>query len=509
MEQILYYGKKPCVPFTHPGVVIARRLNEIYQDAYAIVIIEEDVFSSARLNNTRLKNKICLARFTRSSAACMKVVFRLQLFDYLVHSDPRDEVSFKLKRAREFLAQRQRIGNLERELSGKDRKLEKLILLDPLTDCYNWRYFVHRVHQELNRARRHAYNISFIAVDIDYFRQINELYGLKVADSVIKEMVGIMRLCLRREDIVCRWRDDEFFMILPYTPGVNAFKIAKRIKEKISAHAFLYKTITVRLRVSVAMIASPQDAALNSADVVNGLTKNLNAAKRQGGNVVVAQPHFDAESTEHSVPESDIEDLRERLEKMNSLLTRDLIEMIYGFAKAIEAKDLYTSQHVESTATIAERIAKELQMPGEEIEDVKRASILHDLGKVAIDDKILSKKGPLNDKERVIVQAHPWIATEILRDIHALRGSIPAILYHHERYDGTGYPLGLRGEQIPLAARIVAVADVYQALVSNRPYRKALSKRTALDIIKRDAGKHFDPRIVKVFLKLIRNEYAR
>ena len=107
--------------------------------------------------------------------------------------------------------------------------------------------------------------------------------------------------------------------------------------------------------------------------------------------------------------------------------------------------------------------------------------MLHDLGKVGIEEGILSKKGPLNTKEREKVRSHPWIAAEILKEIHALRGAIPAILYHHERYDGGGYPLGLKGEEIPLSARIVAIADVYQALISNRPYRKAFAKKKAID----------------------------
>ncbi|MBU0878493.1 MAG: HD domain-containing protein, partial [Candidatus Omnitrophica bacterium] len=139
-----------------------------------------------------------------------------------------------------------------------------------------------------------------------------------------------------------------------------------------------------------------------------------------------------------------------------------------------------------------------------EIENIKHAAILHDLGKVGIDENILSKNGPLTSKERKTIETHPPIAAEILREIHALRGAIPAILYHHERYDGKGYPLGLKGEEIPLGARIVAIADVYQALVSDRPYRKAYSKKKAIEIIKKETGDHFDSKIVKVFLEVIR-----
>ena len=157
------------------------------------------------------------------------------------------------------------------------------------------------------------------------------------------------------------------------------------------------------------------------------------------------------------------------------------------------------------TSNIAGKIARSLKLPPDEVENVKQAAVLHDLGKVGIDESILSKKGSLNVQEREIIKTHPSIAAEILGEIHALRGAIPAILYHHERFDGKGYPLGLSGEEIPLSARIVAVADVYQALISNRPYRKAYSKRKAFRIIKKESGKHFDPKITKAFFKVIKS----
>jgi len=152
----------------------------------------------------------------------------------------------------------------------------------------------------------------------------------------------------------------------------------------------------------------------------------------------------------------------------------------------------------------AEKIAKKLNLSRKEIEDIKHAAILHDLGKIGIREEILSKKGSLTAKEREEMQKHPLIAADILKSIHALSGSLPAVLHHHERYDGQGYPYRLKGEEIPLSARIVALADVYQALISDRPYRKAYSKKKALDIIKKESGTHFDPKIVKSLLSVIK-----
>jgi putative nucleotidyltransferase with HDIG domain len=327
---------------------------------------------------------------------------------------------------------------------------------------------------------------------------------MKIADSVVQELVGIIRKSIRKEDVLARWREDEFFIILPYLARVDTYKVAKRIKLKVSSHKFRYKGLNLNIRISVGVVSFPEDKVFNVRDVINALEECLIAAKKKGGDAVILySQHLEPEIIEER-REASIEELKNKIEKLNNLLTCDLLEMIYGFARAIEAKDHYTGKHVEYTASIAEKIAKELKLPQPEIENIKRAAVLHDLGKVGIDEDVLSKRGSLTKKEREIIKSHPWIAAEILREIHSLRGAIPAILYHHERYDGKGYPLGLKGEEIPLSARIVAVADVYQALISDRPYRKAYTKKEAIEIIKRESGRHFDPMVVKLFLKVIR-----
>jgi HD-GYP domain-containing protein (c-di-GMP phosphodiesterase class II) len=283
----------------------------------------------------------------------------------------------------------------------------------------------------------------------------------------------------------------------------NAYQVADRLKDKISLHKFKYKKFSINIKVSLGVVSSPGDNVYNAKDIINALNECLTVAKKKGGNkVILYAPHQHKQLVKEKKG-AGFDVFRNKIEKLNALLTRDLLEMIYGFARAIEAKDYYTGRHVEYTSMIAEKIAQELNLPVSEIENIKHAAALHDLGKVGINESILSKKGRLNEKEKEIIKGHPWTAAEILREIHALRGAIPAILYHHERFDGKGYPLGLKGEEIPVSARIVSLADVYQALVSDRPYRKAYSKKKAIDIIKKETGDHFDPKITKIFLKII------
>jgi len=505
MKQILYCADKSSkykikLPLAFKKISNAK---ELHKKGFATVVFDSSCAKKIKPHISQFPDKVCLVHFGKEEKNSIAKAHIKGFFDYLSSDESEDEIIFKLKRAEGFLEYKERVSNLERELLNKDKKIKEIVLIDSPTGCYNWRYFLHRARQELSRARRHLHNISFIVIDIDYFRQINELYNSNIADSVIKEMVDILNDNLRNEDILTRWREDEFFIILPYLSRDNAYQVAKRIKDRIALHKFKYKKFTLNIKVSMGVVSFPGDNVYNTKDVINAFHECLNIAKKKGGNSVVlySRPEHMQLVKERKIVGVDA--FKTKIEKLNALLTRDLLEMIYGFARAIEAKDYYTGRHVEYTSLIAEKIAQELGLPLSEIENIKHAAVLHDLGKVGIDESILSKNGPLAEKEKEIIRTHPWTAAEILREIHALRGAIPAILYHHERFDGKGYPLGLKGDEIPLSARIVAIADVYQALVSDRPYRKAFSKEKAIEIVKKETGEHFDPRITKIFLKVI------
>ena len=481
------------------------KLQDIAKKNHPLVVVSQGFLKRRKnLNLSNFSGKICLIHFSQEDKDNERILRQSGSFDYFTDQDSKAVVSFKLKRAKQLLVLRKKISDLEIKLLERDKKIEELILVDPLTKCYNWRYFLNRVTQEINRSQRHSYELSFIAIDIDHFRRINELYGFKVADIVIKQLVGVLRRRLRKEDVLVRWREDEFFIIVPYLAYKDAYKVAQRIKDAIGLTKFKYRNISLSIKASVGVVSLCRSNVTNGRDVVSALSKCITMAKRKGGNAIVLYGQAKMKPVARQRDAGTIGDLQGKIEKMNVLLTRDLLEMIYGFARAIEAKDSYTGRHVEDTAVLAREVAASLNLPKKEIEDVQHAAVLHDLGKVGISENILSKKGALSHKEREVIKTHPSIAAEILREIHSLRGAVPAILYHHERYDGGGYPLGLHGDEIPLSARIVAVADVYQALISDRPYRKAFNKNKAMAIIKNESGKQFDPRVVKMFLKAVK-----
>lgn len=191
------------------------------------------------------------------------------------------------------------------------------------------------------------------------------------------------------------------------------------------------------------------------------------------------------------------------LERANAELIQAYDSTIEGWSRALDLRDRETEGHSQRVTEITLRIAREMDFPENELVHIRRGALLHDIGKMGIPDSILLKPGALNEEEWKIMRLHPQYAFEMLSSIAYLRPALDIPLYHHEKWDGSGYPYGLKGEQIPLAARIFAVADVYDALTSERPYRKAWSKEDALNYIKEQAGKHFDPKVVQVFLKLM------
>jgi hypothetical protein len=188
------------------------------------------------------------------------------------------------------------------------------------------------------------------------------------------------------------------------------------------------------------------------------------------------------------------------------VLTKSVFDTVNALAVAIEAKDPYTEGHVQRVTQYALALGEELGLPEDQLRILQFGAILHDVGKIGIRAEILNKVAPLEPKEIETIRAHPLIGEQIIRDVDFLQPVRAIIRHHQERYDGSGYPEGLRGEAIPILARVVAVADAYDAISADRPYRKSLGHRTAARILREGAGHLFDPRIVEAFLRIVEPE---
>jgi HD-GYP domain-containing protein (c-di-GMP phosphodiesterase class II) len=198
--------------------------------------------------------------------------------------------------------------------------------------------------------------------------------------------------------------------------------------------------------------------------------------------------------------------LLEDLHRTNVELTLAYDTTLEGWSKALDMRDEETEGHTQRVTQLTVQIAQQMEIPEEDIIHIRRGALLHDIGKMGIPDRILLKPGPLDENEWQIMKSHSSMAYTLLYPISYLRPALDVPLYHHEKYDGSGYPNGLKGEQIPLAARIFAIVDVWDALTSDRPYRAAWSTKKSLDYIKEQSGLHFDPQVVEIFLNIIKNE---
>ena len=206
-----------------------------------------------------------------------------------------------------------------------------------------------------------------------------------------------------------------------------------------------------------------------------------------------------------------IEDTRlfEDLQRSNMELELAYDATIEGWSKVLDLRDADAEGHTRRVAELTIQVAQRMDMSETELVHVRRGTLLHDIGKMGVPDSILSKPGPLSDEEWVIMRKHPQFAYDMLYSISYLRQALDIPYCHHERWDGTGYPRGLKGEQIPLAARVFAVVDVWDALNSDRPYRKAWTSKKALEYIRSESGKHFDPQVVRVFLEFLDDYFAK
>jgi len=398
---------------------------------------------------------------------------------------------------------------LNQELMKSNEKLKQMVLMDLHTGLYNHRYLNEIIEREFYRAKRHAHPISVIMLDLDYFKSINDVYGYSFGDLVLRQFSRQLKQMVREYDIVARYGGEEFVIVSPATDNIQGLTLAQRIFDALNLYNFGNEKHTVKLEFSLAVASYPEDHVIKGIDLVELTARILNKAKESGGNRVYSSADLLKDKPDAMVvsrANTEVKFLKDKIEKLTKRTNQSLIESIFAFAKTIELKDQCTGEHVENTVRYATDLAKELGLPRSEIELVRQAAMLHDLGKIGISEEILRKRAKLTKREFDEIKKHPQIGVDIIRPIQFLHSIIPLMLYHHERWDGKGYPYGLKGEEIPMGARIVAIADVYQALTSDRPYRKAYNKSKAINIIKENAGSQFDPDIAGAFLKILKKK---
>jgi len=364
----------------------------------------------------------------------------------------------------------------QRAIVGALRAM-RLALTDPLTGLGNHRHFHERLERELQHAQEKRLPLTLCLVDVDDFKRINDRFGHPAGDRVLSQVASR----LRQTGEAFRLGGDEFALLFVDHDEGMALTAANSIVERIATVDFDHignVTISAGL-ATFPMQGNGRDELIRLADSA------LYWAKEHGKNRVrLYRPEV--------VELSELKRLAAGPDKAARY------RAAASLAKAVDARDTYTGSHSERVGELAAKVATRLGLPAEQVELTRLAGSVHDLGKRAIPEEILRKPGALTDSERLVLERHPQIGFRML-DSLGVDPVADLVLHHHERWDGTGYPDGQRGEQIPLSARIIFVTDAYDAMTSDRIYRPRRSAQAALAELERCAGTQFDPGIVAAF----------
>jgi diguanylate cyclase (GGDEF)-like protein len=365
---------------------------------------------------------------------------------------------------------------------------------DRLTGVANRETLLSILHAEIERATRHYQPLSVAFIDIDRFKPINDMHGHNSGDAVLRQVAALVSGSVRASDAFGRYGGEEFMLILPETKPEQAVGIAEELRNLVMAEAFrIAGGQTIKTTISIG-VAGGVGSQLQLDMLVDRADAAMYAAKSLGRNRTYLFRDLDEEAPVRRAPIS-----AEHRAQATAIGRWASDTATQALASVLAPQAHHRGRPSDMIASLATGIALEMGLPAEEIERIRIASLLHDLGKIAIPGEILDKPSTLTDHEWQTIGQHPRIGQVILEQASSLREAIPVVLHHHERFNGGGYPHGLRGNEIPLGARIVAVADAYHAMVHERPYSSALSHDDALRELRDNAGTQFDPAVVDVF----------
>jgi diguanylate cyclase (GGDEF)-like protein len=415
------------------------------------------------------------------------------------------------------------------------QKAQEQAITDGLTNVKTHRFFMEALSSEWKRSSRAGRSFALVLMDLDRFKFVNDFYGHLEGDLVLQRVGQILESNCRRSDVVARYGGDEFVILMPETTMEQARQLSSKLRGWVAADPLLReKNISASFGIASYPLhgSSPQEL-IQVADA------SMYLSKHQGGNTVSTADHVDPDEAKRwkrdvleaylgvtlkrlfaTGPEA-FDEIYQRLRQFSdslpatetseskiadgpSALPQSILETVTSLAYAIDAKDQYTQGHSQKVSAYAALLAESMGMNVAEVEEIRLGAVLHDVGKVGIPERILNKSGPLNPEEWETMKTHVTYGGRLLEPLLPLARIRQMVLHHHEFFDGSGYPEGLSGKNIPLGARIVTIADSYDTITSDRSYKKGRTAEQALSELERCAGTQFDPELVEAFVRAMR-----
>lgn len=364
---------------------------------------------------------------------------------------------------------------------------EEKARFDELTGLLNRRSLDEMIDNEINRHSRYGGVFSLAILDLDSFKAFNDSKGHQSGDNLLGQVGYIIRNAIRNSDQAFRYGGDEFAILLPQTNINAASEVAERVRESIAADL---DAEDIQITASIGLASWPEDG-ISHTDIIAAADLTLYRAKWSGGNrsycasgtlspLYFAERNTDTKDSDGS----------------------KTVGIILNLAEAVDARSHYTRNHSKKVTEYALALAKSLNMGPSEMRRLEVCALLHNVGKIGISDELLNKPSELKVEEWEAIKVHPQLGANIVGHVPQLAACADGIRHHHEWYDGSGYPDGLKGDDIPLEARILAIADAFAAMTSERTYSDTLTHRNALEELKKGAGKQFDPALVEKFLSI-------
>ena len=372
------------------------------------------------------------------------------------------------------------------------------IAADALTGCLSHRGFLEALDHMRLAALRRSLPVTIMVVDIDDFGHLNQTHGYELGDRLLQNVADEIRRVVRDEDRVGRCGPDEFAVALYETTGDGAVAAAKRLCAALSTVTYDIGGVSLPISLTIGLAECPAGYTVDNRGLLEQAMAAVDWARQHHheGPIVRYGDGMAPPGERLAVDRQEVQRLTDEFAAANENFKASYVESARALVAAVEAKDPYTRRHSEAVARYAERLAADMKLPEQLRRSIRYAAVLHDVGKIGVPDRILTKPGPLAPEERQLIEQHPVIGANIVSHVSCMRREVPFIQHHHENWDGSGYPAGLVGSVIPLAARILRIADSFDALLSARSYKTPMEWADAVAEIRAGAGTLYDPRVV-------------
>ncbi|MDQ2713663.1 MAG: diguanylate cyclase [Chloroflexota bacterium] len=384
-------------------------------------------------------------------------------------------------------------------------RVEQLATTDMLTGLPNHGSLLEHLEKEVERSRRYGHPLSILFFDGDHFKRVNDTYGHAVGDVVLREIGERVRSVVRAGDTIGRYGGEEFLVLLPETGAEEASILAERMRAAMVLFPLGMTQVDggINVTISVGLASYPLDGQ-RAGEVLEKADQAMYWAKRLGRNQVRKAAEVQRLNCDPGlISTMDALDRRADGRSGEEERTTSHLEIVYSLMWLLDLRDHGIFTHSHQVSDLSNAIARELGLDERTCSAVATAGLLHDIGKIAVPDALLQKSGHLTASEWESIKQHPVLGAQILEVSPSVQHLMPAIRHHHEHWDGSGYPDRLSGEEISLEARIIGVAEAYEAMIANRPYQAARSPVAALLEIVRCAGFQFDPVVVQALSTLL------